>query len=229
LLSESVGILGEMQRQFMLRIKANVERMDGLLSDLVKLTAIDAGQISLAPEPVDIINVIEDAIMSLSAQFSERELAVQMDMPSGLPHVRADRDGLYQIVQHLLSNACQCSRPGTEVQVAARLEEYDDQVEELPDYLFVSVIDTGGGISPEDQRRVFHRLYRADNPLIAGLGDTGVGLSIAKSLVEAQGGRIWVESEMGEGSTFSFILPLSSTDGSDLRSETVLDDARGRA
>jgi signal transduction histidine kinase len=92
------------------------------------------------------------------------------------------------------------------------VEEYSTQAEGIPNYLFVSVTDTGGGIAPEDQRRVFQRLYRADNPLINGLGDTGVGLSIAKALVEAQGGRIWVESDMGKGSTFSFILPLSSDD-----------------
>jgi signal transduction histidine kinase len=220
LLGESVGILGEMQRQFLQRVKANIERMEGLLNDLVKVTAIDAGQISLSAGPVDLINVIEDAIMSLSAQFSERKLAVQMDMPPELPPVHADRDSLYQIVLRLLSNACQCSEPGTETLVSARLEEYDDQVKGLSDYLFVSVTDTGGGIVPEDQRRVFQRLYRADNPLIAGLGDTGVGLSIAKSLVEAHGGRIWVESEMGVGSTFSFILPLPSEDGSDRLSET---------
>jgi signal transduction histidine kinase len=85
----------------------------------------------------------------------------------------------------------------------------------------VSVADTGGGIAPEDQRRVFQRLYRADNPLVSGLGDTGVGLSIAKSLVEAQGGRIWVESEMGVGSTFSFILPLSSDDDGGRLSEAT--------
>jgi signal transduction histidine kinase len=210
--SESVGILGETQRQFLQRVRANIERMGGLLNDLIRVTAIDAGQISLSPGPVDLINVIEDAIMSLSSQFSERKLAVQMDMPSELPPIRADRDSLYQIVQHLLSNASQCSKPGTEILVRARLERYEDQVEGLPDHLFMSVNDTGGGIVPDDQRRVFQRLYRADNPLIAGLGDTGVGLSIAKSLVEAQGGRIWVESEMEVGSTFSFILPLSPED-----------------
>jgi signal transduction histidine kinase len=221
LLGESVGILGETQRQFLQRVRANIERMEGLLNDLVKVTAIDAGQIPLVPEPVDLINVIEDAIMSLSARFSERELAVQMDMPSQLPHVQADRDGLYQIVLRLLSNACQCSEPGTQILISARLEETDDQVEELPDYLFVSVADTGGGIAPEDQRRVFQRLYRADNPLVSGLGDTGVGLSIAKSLVEAHGGRIWVESDIGVGSTFSFILPLSSSDGGGRSSEAT--------
>jgi len=225
LLSESVGILGEMQRQFLQRIKANIERVDGVLNDLVKASATDVGESSLEPEPVDLINVIEDAITSLSAQFSERKLAVQMDMPIELPHVHADRDSLYQTMLHLLSNACQCSEPGTEIKIGARLEEYDDQVEGLPDYLFLSVTDTGGGIAPEDQRRVFQRLYRADNPLIAGLGDSGVGLSIAKSLVEAQGGRIWVESKMGVGSTFSFILPLSPTEDGGRLSEAASGDA----
>jgi two-component system sensor histidine kinase VicK len=72
----------------------------------------------------------------------------------------------------------------------------------------VTVSDTGGGIAEEDRRRVFTRLYRADNPLIKGLGETGVGLSVAKTLIEAHGGRIWVESEEGVGSTFSFLLPV---------------------
>ena len=212
LLGESAGILGEMQRQFLQRVKANIERMGGLLQDLVKVTAIDTGRVPLSPEPVDLINVIEGTITSLSAQFSERKLAVRMDMPPELPPVHVDRDSLYQTVLHLLSNACQCSEPDTEILIRARLEEYNDQIGGMPDYLSVSVTDTGGGIAPGDQRKVFQRLYRADNPLVAGLGDTGVGLSIAKALVEANGGRIWAESEMGVGSTFSFVLPISSED-----------------
>jgi len=208
LLNEAVGILGEMQRQFLQRVKANIERIGRLLDDLIKVTAIDAGQVSLSPEPISMVGVIEDAIMSLSAEFSERSLTVQLDIPPELPPVHADRDSLYQVVLNLLSNACHCSEPGAEILVRAQLEEREDEVEEVP-YLLVSVTDRGGGIDPADQARVFQRLYRADNPLIAGLGETGVGLSIAKTLVEAHGGRIWVESEMGEGSTFSFILPLS--------------------
>ncbi len=222
LLNEAVGIIGEMQRQFLQRVKANIERMGRLLGDLIRVTTIDAGLLSLSPGPVNVISVLEDAIMSLAAQFSERKLAVQLDMPPELPPVHADRDSLYQIALNLLSNAGQCSEPDTEVLVRARLEEHDDQVYGLPAYLFISVTDTGGGIAPEDQRRVFQRLYRADNPLIAGLGETGVGLSIAKALVEAHGGRIWVESKMEVGSTFSLILPLSSEDsnGDDLWSES---------
>ncbi|HEY73794.1 MAG: hypothetical protein DRJ03_25060 [Chloroflexi bacterium] len=220
LLGETVGILGEMQRQFLLRVQANIERMGRLLNDLIRITTIDTGQILLSPEPIDIVSVVEDVIMSLSVEFSERKLTVQLDMPPALPPVEADRDSLYQIVLNLLSNASQCSKSETEILIRARLEEHDDQVANLPDYLLVSITDTGGGISAEDQRRVFQRLYRADNPLINGLGETGVGLSIAKALVEANGGRIWVESEMGAGSTFSFILPLSSKVGGGLPPES---------
>ncbi len=208
LLGESVGILGETQRQFLRRVRVNVERMERLLDDLVRVSALDAGQIPFAPESVDLGDVIEEAVMSLSNQFRDRQLAVRLRLPEELPAIHADRDGLYQVMSRLLSNACQCSQPGTEVLVEARLEKYDDPLGEVPDYVFVSVSDTGGGIAPEDQRRVFQRFYRANNPLIEGLGDTGVGLSLAKALVESQGGRIWVESKMGVGSTFSFILPL---------------------
>lgn len=209
LLGETVGIIGETQRQFLQRVKANIERMGGLLDDLIKVVALDTQGSSLSPEPINFTSVLEGVIMSLSAQFSERDLAVQMDTAPELPPVYADRESLTQIIQHLLSNACQCSKPGSKIVVRAQTEERDRVVEGLPSYLLVSVTDTGGGIAPEDQRRVFQRLYRADNPLIAGLGETGVGLSMAKALVEAHGGRIWVESEMGVGSTFSFILPLS--------------------
>jgi signal transduction histidine kinase len=146
--------------------------------------------------------------MGSSAQFRERNITVQLDLAEHLPPLSADRDSLYQIMSHLLSNACLCSQSGSEVMVSARLDDPQQ-------HLVVSVTDTGGGISPADQLRVFARRYRADNPLIEGLGDTGIGLSIAKTLVEAHGGRIWVNSEMGKGSTFTFMLkavPASKED-----------------
>jgi signal transduction histidine kinase len=213
LLNEAVGILGEMQRQFLQRVRANTERMSKLLEDLLQVTVLDSGNLSLSPEPVSIVPVIENAIMSLSAEFRERDLTVELDMPTELPPVQADRDSLHQIVLNLLSNACRCSRQGSQVLVRASPQTSGDSSGDVPDYLLVSVTDAGGGVSPEDQARVFHRVYRADNPLVAGLGETGVGLSIAKALVEAQGGRIWMESEPSVGCTFSFILPLPKDSG----------------
>ena len=207
LLGESVGILGEMQRKFLQRVRANIERMSGMLEDVIEVTSVERGRIELSPTPINLIPVAEEAIMGLSTRFRERDLAVQLDLPLELPPIRADRDALYQIMLHLLSNACQCSRPGTDIVVSGKLEASREAG--LPSYVRVSVADTGGGIAAEDQQRVFHRFYRADSPLVEGLGETGVGMALAKTLVEAHGGRIWVESEVGVGSTFSFILPVA--------------------
>jgi signal transduction histidine kinase len=209
LLGEKTGILGESQRQFLLRVEANIKRMEALLNDLIKVTDVDVGQIELVPEPVDLVDIIDSVLDSLSARFDEKALDVQSDLARDLPPVYADRDSLHQVVLNLVSNAALASEPGTDIQLSARVEEQPDEVGELPSYLLFSVTDTGGGIAPEDQRQVFRRFYRANNPLVEGLGETGVGLSVAKALVEANGGRIWVESEMGTGSTFNLILPLS--------------------
>ncbi len=227
LLGEKVGILGESQRQFLLRIEANIKRMEALLNDLIKATDVDAGQVELAPEPVDVGDVVEDALGSFAARFDEKDLGVRVDVDEDLPPLYTDRDSLRQIVHNLVSNAALASRPGTEIGVQARVEEQADELEGLPGYVLVSVTDTGGGIAPEDQQHVFQRFYRAKNPLIEGLGETGVGLSVAKALVEANGGRIWVESDMGVGSTFHFILPLTPPE-EDPRREGIPEGFDGR-
>jgi len=209
LLDERMGILGESQHQFLLRIEANIRRMEALLNDLIKATDVDTGQIDLVREPVDLGEVVEDVLDCFSARLKEKELDVRTDVKQDLPPVYADRDSLRQVVLNLISNAVLASKPGTGVEVCARVEGRPDELEGLPGYVLFSVTDTGGGIAPEYQRHVFQRFYQAKNPLIEGMGETGVGLSVAKALVEANGGRIWVESEMDVGSTFSFLLPLS--------------------
>ena len=191
-----------MQRQFLQRVKANIARMEGMLSDLVQITAIDTGQIKLEAASIDVPELIKDAVMSSSTMFREREQSIRLELADNLPKLHTDRESLQQILQHLLSNASLCSPNNAEVVVRAQVPV------EMPDYMLFSVADQGGGIAPEDRQRAFNRMYRADHTLVQGLGETGVGLSIAKALVEAQGGRIWADSEMGRGSTFTFLLPL---------------------
>lgn len=203
LLGEQAGILTQMQQQFLERIKANVEQMNHQLNDLVRIASPDSRPIELSPQPMDLIEIIEEAIMGLAARFRERRLAVNLDLPSELARVTADRDSLYQIMVRLLSNAVLCSQPDTQVVISAEEELYPEGGR----HLRISVTDTGGGISPDDYPRVFRRFYRANQPLVEGMGETGIGMATAKTLVEAHGGRIWVESEEGEGSTFSFVLP----------------------
>ncbi len=207
LLGEQAGILTEMQQQFLQRVKANIEQMNQLLNDLISTASPDSRPIELSPQSVNLIQIIEEAVMGLAARFRERQLAVRLDLPPELAAVRADRDSLYQILLRLISNAAMCSRQGTEVVISAG----EDESSKSGKYIRISVMDTGGGIAPEDYPRVFRRFTRASQPLIQGMGETGVGMAIAKTLVEANGGRIWVESQPDVGSTFNFILPTNHT------------------
>jgi signal transduction histidine kinase len=208
LLGEQAGILTEMQQQFLERVKANIEQMGRLLNDLVRTASPDSRPVELSVQSVNLIEIIEEAIMGLAARFRERKLAVQLDLPPELPPVEADRDSLYQILLRLLSNAALCSEEGSDVVISARESGPKGERDE-DGYIRISVMDTGGGIAPEDYPRVFRRFYRASQPLIEGMGETGVGMAVAKALVEANDGHIWVDSEPGVGSTFSFVMPIA--------------------
>jgi signal transduction histidine kinase len=209
LLGQSVGLIGDMQRKFLQRIKANIERMSSMLNDLIGVTAIDAGQLEIRPTTVDMSEIIEDAIIGARAQLEEKELTLELNLPQQIPPVEVDADCVHQIMANLLGNATKCSPVGSTVEVSALVYDEEAGNPEETQYLKVSIRDSGGGIAAEDQERVFDRFYRAESALINGLGETGVGLAIVKSLVEAHGGHVWVESEIGTGSTFSFLLPIS--------------------
>lgn len=214
LIGESVGDVGEMQRKFLQRIKANIERMGSMLSDLIGVTAIDAGQLEIRPTIVNVAEIIEDTIIGARAQLEENELFLDINLPEEVPPVEADPDSVRQILTNLLSNAIKVTPQGSAIAIAAARYNNDDS-ESDPDapeqraFLQISVADSGGGIPAKDIGRVFDRFYVAEHPLIEGLGETGVGLALVKSMVEAHQGRVWVETEIGEGSTFHFLLPIS--------------------
>ena len=212
LLNESAGILGEMQRKFLQRIGTNVQRLTSMLDDLIHVAFLDAGRFTLSPQPVAIVQLIEDSIDSAMNALREKGLSLHLDLDEELPDIDVDRDAISQVVGHLLTNAYLVSPTGADLFITARQDminapvEGEDRFENMP-ALIVSFEDRGGGIALEDQARVFARKYKAENPLIQGLGDTGVGLAIAKALVEAHGGEVWLESREGIGSTFSFYIP----------------------
>jgi signal transduction histidine kinase len=212
LLAESAGILGEMQRKFLQRVHTNVDRLDSMLEDLVQITELDTGQFKLAPAPVNVVGLIEDAITNASTQFREKGLAVNLAVEPEIPLVNGDKDAITQVIGQLLTNAYLVSPPDTEITILAGKREVslDDGQARSTDCVFVSVADRGGGIQPEDVDRVFARKYKAENPLIQGLGDTGVGMSIAKALVESHGGRLWLDVTEDVGTTFNFALPFES-------------------
>lgn len=206
LLGESVGLLGAMQRKFLERVRAAVERMGGLIQDLVQMTALESGSLDLQPTQVDLLKCVEDAVGEVSASLRDKRISLQMDFPDEVPAVFGDEMAISQIMVHLLRNAIAATPEGESILLASRVETSPDQ-----GFLMLSVQDSGEGIPPEDLGRVFQRLDQANQSMIPGLGEEGVGLTLVKGLSEALGGRVWVESELGQGSTFTVLMPLASS------------------
>lgn len=204
LLGESVGILGALQRKFVDRIKSSTERIHSLIDDMIQITTLETELNDLNLEPIDLNMVIDNVMSYTSSQVREKNISMHLDLPKALVPIQADREALQQILIHLLQNA----GAATPFEGTIRLK-VQTRTEDGMEFMLIQVTDSGGGIPPADIPRVFTRLYRADNVLIQGVGDTGVGLSIAKTLTEAQHGRIWVESETGAGATFSVLLPIA--------------------
>jgi signal transduction histidine kinase len=206
LLSDVVGNTNKLQHKFLQRIKANTNRMGNMLGDLISVTTIDAGQLELHPVAVDIAEIIEDAVIGFRTELEEKDIVVEQQLLNEMSLlVEADPDSTRQIMANILGNAISVTPNGHPIFIKVAL--HTDDVD--TPFLEISVQDSGGGIVNKDLPRVFDRFYRAGTPLIQGLGETGVGLAVAKALVEANGGQIWTHSEIGEGTTFSFILPIS--------------------
>lgn len=217
MLSESVGILGDLQRQFLSRVKSNSDRLAVLVDEFVRVVAIDSGQMRLSRENLDISEVIYHALDATRAQFEEKGITLRLDLSEALPHLHADRFALQQVMIELLSNAYRATPTDGDVVLNARFEPHyvlPQSVLRRPakpaDTILISITDFGGGVPVEDQKRIFSRLYSASVPLIQGLGDTSVGLSVARALTEAHHGRIWYESDGGKTSTFHLALPVEA-------------------
>ncbi len=179
-------------------IRRATARMDRLIQDLLDVTRLEAGRLSIAPAPVAAGQLVSDAVEAQRPIGAAAALDLRLDVERDLPEVWADRDRLLQVFENLLGNAFKFTAAGGSVTAgAARRGE---------DVLF-RVTDTGGGIPPEDQAHLFDRFWQAQK---TGRRGAGLGLPIVKGLVEAHGGRIWVESAVGRGSTFFFTIPTAA-------------------
>jgi two-component system OmpR family sensor kinase len=171
-----------------------------LVEDLRELALADAGQLRLHIRSSDVGRIVESTVESLGPAAASNAVHLAAEVPLDLPRVAADPDRVAQVLRNLLLNALRHTPPEGSVTIAARPSA--GMVE-------IAVSDTGEGMTSEDLRHVFERFWRADPARTRSGGGSGLGLSVAQSLVKAQGGRIWAESEPGQGSTFRFTLPLA--------------------
>ena len=201
LLMGALGQLTDEQSRFLDIIKGNADRLTTLVNDLLDISRMESGRLTLSPEVVEMRPVIDQVIRSMEGRAGEKDLELIATVPQDLPEVYADSDRVIQILTNLVANAYNYTRPGGEIEVSASAN--GDEIQ-------VSVRDTGIGISEEDLEKLFSRFFRADDPVVQEAAGTGLGLSITRSLVTMHGGRIWVESEVGVGSIFSFTLPTAA-------------------
>jgi signal transduction histidine kinase len=159
---------------------------------------MDADRLGLEIRGVGVQQFVESCVETAQRPAAERDLRISVNLSSRLPDMAADRRRLAEVLQNLLDNAIQYTPPGGQIMLSASANGSE---------VTFTVSDTGIGIPQTDQPRIFERFYRVDVARSREVGGTGLGLAIAKHLVEAHGGRIWVESEVGQGSQFHFTVP----------------------
>jgi len=204
LFSESEDVQSDSQRKFMELIKASTARTDILLDDLIQVTTQETYNQYLVLEAVELESVFDNVIIETRSHFQKRGIVLRVDLLDKMPQLHGDQNALQKILIHILKNAGTASPIDGEIFLRTSINQTEDQ----QDFILIQVADQGGGIPEEDLPRVFSSLHRTNSPRIRGIGESGVGLSIAKSLVEAQNGKMWVDTEMGIGSTFNILLPL---------------------
>jgi two-component system phosphate regulon sensor histidine kinase PhoR len=186
-------------KDFLVRVDSEVDRMMQMVAELTELSRIESGRGDLKPEMVNLNSLIEEVIASFKPQADRKSMALSAELYADLPLINADRGRIYQVITNLVHNAIKFTSSGGAVLISTEVSENS---------VLVKVSDTGVGISREDLPRIFERFYKADRAR-SGEG-AGLGLAIAKHVVQAHGGNIWVESEEGKGSTFFFNLPLQT-------------------
>jgi signal transduction histidine kinase/putative methionine-R-sulfoxide reductase with GAF domain len=211
----NLGPVNETQREFLNIIQSNAERMIAIINDLLDITKIETGSVELEIRPIHVAETLSKVLLDLQTKVHERQQTLTLSLPAGLPLVRADAHRFNQILFNLVSNAVKYTPRGGSITIEAREVTAEAVPEDERDglrpgrYIQIDVRDTGVGIAPDDVPRIWERFYRTENPLKVEAGGTGLGLSLVKPLVRLLGGRIWVESQINVGSTFSFVLPAA--------------------
>jgi signal transduction histidine kinase len=197
---EIAGPLTPQQAEFVRTIRGEAERLQVLASDLQDVSRIETDQLRLEIGPTPLAQALDKALDATQGQIETRSQQATLEIPEDLPSVYADPARLEQVLINLLSNASKYTPQGGHIYTRAWVQG---------DSVCCAVSDTGIGISPEDQGRLFTKFFRSENPDVRKMPGTGLGLCIVKSLVELQGGEIKVESQLAEGTTFTFTVPVA--------------------
>jgi len=203
LLREVPGPLNENQTHHLSRVRSNTQHLAGLINDLLDLSKIEEGRIQLDAHPVSLGGLVQEVMETVKPMAAEKPVLLEVDVPEPSFLVWADRDKVTQMLMNLIGNAIKFTPSNGRVVVSTANDRRG--------WVRVLIRDTGPGIPVSEQEKIFEKFYQLTQDGGPKPKGTGLGLAISKSLVELHGGKIWVESEEGRGSTFSFTLPIWSS------------------
>jgi len=223
ILTGKTGAINETQVKFLSMAERNINRLMSILNDLLSLSRIESGKMTMKFEDLDLRSLIEFIHSSFKPQTDGKSIRLRMELPPEVPAVYGDREKLEQVLTNLVGNAFKFTPEGGEIVISAK--PYDGNGSRMA----VSVKDTGTGIPADQLDKIFEKFHQVEGSLQRSVGGTGLGLAIAKGLVEAHQGKIFVESEVGKGSLFTFTLPISQKEKKELPFRSVLDREFRRA
>jgi signal transduction histidine kinase len=203
LLREVPGRLNESQTHYLTRLRSNTQHLAGLINDLLDLSKIEDGKIELDAGRVSLGGLVHEVMESVKPMAAEKPVLIEVNVPEPSVLVWADRDKVTQVLMKLIGNAIKFTPPQGKVTVSSSKNGTE--------WAQISVNDSGPGISADECQKIFQKFYQVSENGGSKPKGTGLGLAISKALVELHGGKIWVESEPGHGSTFSFTLPVSDS------------------
>jgi signal transduction histidine kinase len=199
-LADGVASRPEHQQRYLATIVGESQRIDRLIRDLLDLSQLEAGELTVVPEKTDLAAFLHRETAKYSHLLTEKNLSLRIDVPENLPPVLADGGRLAQVIDNLVSNAVRHSPADAAIDITAR---------PVAGKIVIAVSDSGPGIPPEDQPHIWDRFYRVDKSRARSGGGTGLGLAIVKRLVQAMDGEITLESTVGKGAKFTFTLPVA--------------------
>jgi signal transduction histidine kinase len=200
ILDNVYGDTPEKMRGVLQRIESNGRHLLGLINDVLDLSKIEAGQLVLALTDYSLKNVVQTVFSAVEPLASEKKLAFKVEVAPDMPTGHGDERRLTQVLLNLVGNAIKFTDAG---EVVIKASQTDASFN-------IAVCDTGPGISAADQAKLFQEFQQADNSITRKKGGTGLGLAISKRIVEMHGGKIWLESTVGRGSTFLFTIPVTA-------------------
>ena len=211
ILDGKAGAINDRQRNSLARVQRQSKRLAALINDLLDISRIESGRIQMDQAPISLLEIVTQRIEEIRPQADEKSIRLALTAPESVPEVFGDEARLGQVFTNLIGNAIKFTPDNGEVTV---------KVEADGNLLHVEVIDTGPGIPPEERQKIFDKFYQLSDISTRQQGGSGLGLSISKSIVEAHGGKLWIDDgNQGKGSNFQFVLPLIREDDNVKRKE----------